>query len=426
MLFSLFYAILLIVGIFLLAVFIVFRIYNRFKKQELVYKEIMATEDGVLLLLASDLKVINIYLSEESDRFYRILGNNSHFLNIVAKENHELVLATFDRAFKLKIPQTVAFRLSRQTLNGEDKWYKLNVRPVTLGNGNFAFACSVKNVNDIQRLQNLEETIAYEQKSLQRTSFDILWKLDIESRKVTLLNGISFERHGAIERAPGVYSLQDLVFPQDYNILEEKINFRVREFLKLGYDPYEQSARVVNVRMRAPEYSSVWHGVSGFVFRSKVGKLYMYGSTHRILVKPFVNLSSLSITNIFNALMQMKTFRVFWCNNSGQILGGNENFILDSELFKDVVQKIHIPTYTGKQENLLRYFYSKLSEISDYSAKINVIGNFEVSDKSIDDLPLIGSYNLIPLKDAFGKMEGGLFVYWFFKDQKEKRDFISN
>ncbi len=402
----------IVAGVFIvLAIWFCVRLYRRFMHQELIYKEIMAQQNEFLCLVSDKLICQRIYQTAESDYFRQLFSVGSDLLHIVMPENREMLQLMVKRAFEQNSPQTLIVQLNHLE---KRIWCQLNLNPITLNDDKIVLLVALKNITEIMRLRHVEKELHIQESMLPRISFDVFWKLDVETRRVTLLNDISFERHGMFSCPRGEYEIRDLVFPLDCAMLEDELAFRIRKFLSEGEDPYANALRIMNVRMRSPRALGVWAAVTGFLTRSEDGRLLMYGSMHKIETPSFANSSPIDNKNIFSTIMRSSVLRVFWCDTFGTILGGNTNFAtsmnvpsIDNLCGKSLIEDIH-----GARGVFLRYMYSHLKELSNHSAKTQVYKEFNVYRSDLDT-SCKGEFELLTLRKTSGEIEGGLFIYSF-------------
>lgn len=407
-----FFASIAVLAILALSLCIVLRVYFRFRARERLYRDILSVQEGAIFQLGPDLGCEAVLPSSDSVRYNKQLGNGASFLRIVADDYHAQVVAAAKVAVERRASQTVVFQLkSGEDIPKEFTWAKVTFCPLSEFENVKLFAM-LKNLNEMMRLQNVERESMRQQECIRKTSSDILWRLDIETRQVHVLNDIEQERHGAISRPSGFYELTDVVFPGDTLMLEREINFRVSQYLQNGRDLYER--RVMNVRMRAPNASGVWHSLAGVVSKDDDGRLLMYGATHRIATPEFSTSPSFGTQVVLRSLMRAPSLRVFWCDMEGRIVGCNRVFAVDLEEVapENLVGK-KIADLEGVNREWCEYFFRNLKSIEGNPIAFSESREFLVKKTTFDSRSHNGKFDMVPLRDVTGQMYGCLFVYWF-------------
>lgn len=420
--YSPFYALLTVLGFLSVFFIIMLRVYKFFKRKEYMYRDVMSLQDGVLFLLSlGELKCMAVYPSQDSEQYYRLIRKGLNFLNIVEDEFHEIVKSTAEKALQTNSMQEVIFRL-RHTSGDEKSWVKLSIREVAWDKNDSVFACVMKNQNEIMRLHSFEHEIIRQQKNLKVTSFDLLWKIDIETRQLTLLNDLVEEKHLVTSKPAGVYNLRELVHGSDYTKLEDELNFRVKHYLKNGKDVYSENPRIINIRLRSASSTGVWYGICGILDKDDDGRLVMYGAAHRLPIPVVSKISEFEIPHLFSVLMSSPTLRIFWCDLEGIILGCNKNFALDmGEETPEKLRGDNIENLELLKKEWVSYFYNHLREFSEYSINTPISKFFQVN-RNHDNLEVHGQFNVLPLLNENGKAYGGLFMYWIQPSQGISRD----
>lgn len=407
-----FFASVAVAAIFVLALCVVLRIYFRFSARERLYRDILAVQEGAIFQLDSNLDCEAVLPSSDSLRYSKQLGSGANFLGIVADDYHAQVMASAKVAVERHASQTVVFRLKAdEDIPKEFTWAKVTFCPLAEFESVKIFAM-LKNMNEMMRLQNVERESMRQQECIRKTSSDILWRLDVETRQVHVLNDIEQERHGAISRPSGFYDLAGLVFPGDLLMLEREINFRVSQYLQNGRDMYER--RVMNVRMRSPSASGVWHSLAGVVAKDDDGRLVMYGATHRIATPEFSTMPSFGTQIVLRTLMRSPSLRVFWCDMEGKLIGCNRVFAVDLEEVspENLVGK-RIEDFDGPTKEWCQYFMRNLKSIEANPVAFSESREFVIAKTTFDSKSHTGRFDMVPLRDVTGQMYGCLFVYWF-------------
>lgn len=419
------YALITLIVFLGISVFIVYRFYIHNKRKEHMYRDLISLQEGVVFLLnPENLVCMTIYPSKESEQYHRFFGKGVDFTHVVAEEFQDIFKSTAEKTKATNSVQEIVFRL-RNTTEEEKCWVKLNMRLVNWSKGTSVFACVMKKQDEMVRLQSLEQEIIRQQKNWQVTAFDMLWRLDIETRQLELLNDLVEERHLVPSRPAGKYELRDLIMSSDFSILEEEINYRVRYFLEHGEDLYAKESRIINIRLRSTQSSGVWYGACGVIDKDDYGRLVMYGTAHRLPVPAISKISEFEISHLFVVLMNSPALRVFWSDLEGTILGCNKGFALDmGENSPETLQNKNIEELEYLRKEWVTYFYKHLKNFKEFSPNNPISKYFHVT-RDLDHLEVLGQFNVMPLLNENGKAYGGLFMYWVQPAAEVSRDHLS-
>lgn len=420
------YALLTVIVFLVIFGIIFFRIFLLYKRKENMYHDLMSLQDGILFLLSfENLKCLQVYPTRNPEQYYRLLRKNVIFSDIVAEEFHQLLFSTIENIKTTGLTQEIYIRLSNFSYKEDNTWVVLALRKINWEKTGSILVAFMKNKNELMRLRNLEKKIEYQERHLQVTSFDLLWKLDVEARELTLLNDLVEKRHWVISKSAGNYLLHDLILSSDCAILEDEINFRVREFLKNGKDIYAENSRILRVRLRASGNRGIWFEICGVIDKDLDGRLVMYGSARRLPIPPLSSITKFDAENLIMGLMKSPSLRVFWCDLDGVILGCNRGFALDmGEQSPDDLKMKKIEELENLKKEWLSYFYKHLENFKEYSAIFPFSKFFHVK-KDVENIDVWGQFDVLPLIEDSGKVYGGIFIYWIQSFNEVERDILT-
>lgn len=379
---------------------------SRYRNQRNLISNTLSFRHGTLILVSESFDIIRIFPSLEAERFTQITLDGS-FLSIFSEEFAQTLQSNMALAKeKGRSPESMV-RLN--AANGGD-WYKVAFSRFS-GSAGTEFICSLEPMNDLMSLQQTAYDSRKKIDAFRKAVFDVLWCIDIETRRVTLFNDVLDSRHGALSRPAGEYPLRELVVLQDYLHFETRLNERVKNFVKYGTDL--GSDHILNLRMIAPQHTSVWHALRGVILRDDNGRLLMYGSSHRLERLQFPGADPLDFSNMFSFVLYSSVLRIFWCDLDGHVLGGNSAYArdMDRSMLEDL-QSICIADFKGPQEYGMRFFYSHLHKMREEKFVGPVVRPFSFPAGRGGDYPDVdGQMELIPMTDENGELVGGLFIY---------------
>lgn len=278
--------------------------------------------------------------------------------------------------------------------------------------------CFSHSVEDLVRVRSaLQESDRRYHLFLQNT-FDVVWELDVETRKFTLLSPISYSRVGVDSRPVGIVDNKSTLFPEEELALSRNmINRRVKALIDSGKDcdePEETNLRVCNA-----DGSRVWCRMSSTMQRDSYGRFSMVGVT-----RP-TNLSALGGTRwrecdvLFNAVLSFPNMRIFWLDREKVFQGCNAAFALDAGLLKP-------SDIEGKTEE---FIFKNVAAWAPYRAQL--LSAFEsgraISGKFIDvsgnnDFSQLALYDVTPITSDDGELCGVLGSYIVISREVMDRD----
>lgn len=388
------------------AVIAIVQLVLRYRTLRNLQAKIHSSCHGSVFLLSEKFDVLQILPSLEAERFAHMCVDGN-FLALFSEEFAQTFQSNMEIAKdKGRSPESMV-RLS--AVNGGD-WYKISIIRFTSSSGTM-FICSLEPMNDLMGLQLTASDSRKKIDAFRKAVFDVLWCIDIETRRVTLFNDVLDSRHGALSRPAGEYPLRDLVVLQDYLHFETRLNERVKNFVKYGADL--GADHILNLRMIAPQHTSVWHALRGVILRDDNGRLLMYGSSHRLERLQFPGADPVDFGNMFSVVLNSSVYRIFWCDLDGRVLGGNSAYARDMDKSKvEELQSICIADFKGPQEYGMRFFYSHLSKMRDEKIVGPVVRPFSFPAGRGGEYPDVdGQMELIPMTNNEGQLVGGLFIY---------------
>lgn len=393
---------LLVVAISVILLLLQRHFYNR-----RFFYDVSASLNSTILLLSDSLNCLQIYPSQETEKFVGIVLNKN-FISICSEEFSMSLLAGIERAKQKGFSPEIVFRLSKN-MGGD--WYKVTFSMLH-SKSNSNYLCVLTPLNDLMNLQKSKRENEEKIKALQSTSFDIVWCIDVETRKVTFFNDVVEARHGAVSRHAGTYDLREIIMSQDYAVFEVLLSTRIRNFIKLGVDL--GADHVLNLRMIAPQHSYVWHAVKGLLIRSDDGRLLMYGTTHRLEKLQFPDADAFDFSNMFSMILGSSQLRLFWCDQNGNLKGGNASFARDLhvESLDEIKNHSLSDNYGGATKEGMLLLNAAFNKLKDEKSSGPIYRNFTLPRVNEIFTGARGWYEAVPQNDENGVMKGCLFIYW--------------
>lgn len=370
------------------------------------FNEVIGSQSSTVLILSENLVCTHIFPSKEADKFETVARDNKIDF-ICAEEYKSSLLASIERTRAQGYSPDTVVRLSG-ALGGN--WYKVSFALSKTGDVT-QFISYWTPANDLMSLQKAEHESRQKIEAYQGTSFDIVWCIDVEKRQVTLFNDVTESRHGVISRAAGVYDLREIVLLQDYLFFEERLNLRIKDFVKFGVD--FGSDHILNLRLHAPRNTTVWHSLKGILVRGDDGRLLMYGTTHRLDKLQFPDASATDFSNLFSRLQNSSVLRIFWCNMDTQIQGGNATFARDMHVnsLSELTRFNLSEKFEGTERHGIELMYSMFTKMKNENYSGPMSNNISFPAE-LEEGFIKGGVELIPITDADSQLTGALFVYW--------------
>ena len=267
--------------------------------------------------------------------------------------------------------------------------------------------CFSHSVDDFVRVRSeLQESERRYHLFLQNT-FDVVWELDVETRKFTLLSPISYSRVGVDSRPTGFVDDKGSLLPDEELALSRTmINRRVKTLIESGKDCDEPEE--TNVRVRNADGSLVWCRMCSTMQRDSYGRFSMVGVT-----RP-TNLSALGGTRwrecdvLFNAVLSFPNMRLFWLDSEKVFQGCNSAFALDVALSKP--SDIEGKTEESIFKNAAAWGPYRAELLSVFESGRTISGKYVSVPGSNGDSQL-ALYDVTPIKSDDGELCGVLGSY---------------
>lgn len=160
------------------------------------------------------------------------------------------------------------------------QWYELYGFPLEYGNRSL-FCFSYVPINDQMRISGELAEIKKQLSVILENSFDAIWKLDCQSRQLTLLSSVSHERFGIDDLPPGpILSNQEYFSQEDILGFRENLNRRIQKLSESGKDSDKPQNYYVNVKNH--EGSVVRVLTRSTLEKNEVGIYTLYGVSRRV------------------------------------------------------------------------------------------------------------------------------------------------
>ena len=319
---------------FLLALILVFLLYDSYRKQKL-YEDFSSGISESVIVFSQNMEFLYGLPVFMSDPLFKLLSSGRAFKDVLEPKSWSRLKLYFDNVVDHnEMPFVFSFDGGHGGgLIEKTEWYEIKAFVKRVSSREFNYVCFLKNISRENEFRKERERLNSELDLLLKNTGDFLWTFDVEDRTFRLLTPLTDDEHHMIPLSAGNVDVQSLLLGVDYENLNNVLNRRIQNYRNFGSkgDPYE----TISVRMYGRNNTLLWYGLRGTLAHDENNRLVFQGAARRMVnIFERSDTETSNTVDFFKAAHGFPDVRLFSMNTDYVVTGCNQAFATDFQFFE--------------------------------------------------------------------------------------------